>query len=251
MKTDINSKRVAIVTGAAKGIGRAIALKLAGKGIIPIIVDIDEEAGGNVLTEIRELGIETDFLATDVSNVMDVRRCFSQINKRFGSIDILMNNVGILSTTPITEINEDEWQRVIDINLKSMVFTTQTALKYMIPQKWGRIINMSSLAGRMGGLSTGCAYSISKAAIIGLTMCVARRAAGFGITVNAIAPGTSNTEMAKGFTPVERKTLEQSIPVGRLIEPDCVAETAAFLASDSAEFITGAVIDVNGGMFMG
>jgi 3-oxoacyl-[acyl-carrier protein] reductase len=251
MGTEIDGKRVAIVTGAAKGIGRAIALNLAGKGILTVVVDIDQDAARNVATEIGKLGLETDGFVCDVSDVTEIKRCFTEVQRRFGTIDILVNNAGILSTTDITEIDEEEWQRVMDINLKSMVFTTQTALKVMIPRKWGRIINLSSLAGRMGGLSTGCAYSISKAAILGLTMRVARRVAGDGITVNAIAPGTSNTEMAQGFTPAQRKQLEQGIPVGRLIEPNCVAEAVAFLASDAAEFITGAVIDVNGGMFMG
>ena len=251
MQIDADGKRIAMVTGSAKGIGRAIALTLARSGVVPVLVDIDGEAGKKVVTEISDEGIETVCFVCDVSNVGEVRRCFADVFDSFGAVDILVNNAGILSTTSITELDEAEWQRVMDINLKSAVFATQAALKYMIPRKWGRIINISSMAGRMGGFDTGCAYSVSKAAMIGLTMRVARRVASEGITVNAIAPGPTNTDLVQGFAPEVRKRLIDGIPVGRVIEPERIGETAAFLASDAAEFITGAVIDVNGGMFMG
>ena len=251
MQTDDESRRVAVVTGSGKGIGRAIALTFARGGVLPIVVDIDEVAASEVVTEINEQGNASDYFLCDVSVVTQLKQCLADVFDRFGSVDILVNNAGILSTTPITELDEAEWQRVMDINLKSAVFATQAALTYMIPRKWGRIINISSMAGRMGGFDTGCAYSVSKAGMIGLTMRVARRVASEGITVNAIAPGPTNTELVQGFTPEVRKGLIDGIPVGRVIEPERIAETAAFLASDAAEFITGAVIDVNGGMFMG
>jgi 3-oxoacyl-[acyl-carrier protein] reductase len=169
----------------------------------------------------------------------------------YGSVDILVNNAGILSTTDIAHLTEEEWDRTLDINLKSAVFSTQAALKHMIPGGWGRIINISSMAGRMGGISTSCAYTASKAALIGVTMNIARKVAGYGITVNAVAPGTADTEMAQGFSEQERQNLERASLVGKLVDPDSIGETVAFLASDAAAFITGAVIDINGGMFMG
>ena len=201
MQTDQDGKRVALVTGSGRGIGRAIALALAGKGIVPAVVDIDKEAAEAVVTEIKAGGLDCDYFLCDVSLVADIKQCLADVQSRLGSVDILVNNAGILSTTSITELDEVEWQRVMDINLKSAVFATQAALKYMIPRKWGRIINVSSMAGRMGGFDTGCAYSVSKAGMIGLTMRVARRVAGEGITVNAIAPGPSNTDLVQGFTP--------------------------------------------------
>ena len=250
MQIDADGKRIAMVTGSAKGIGRAIALTLARSGVVPVLVDIDGEAAKKVVTEISDEGIETICFVCDVSNVGEVRRCFADVFDSFGAVDILVNNAGILSTTSITELDEAEWQRVMDINLKSAVFATQAALTYMMPRKWGRIINIASMAGRMGGFDTGCAYSVSKAGMIGLTMRVARRVASEGITVNAIAPGPTNTELVQGFTPEVRKRLIDGIPVGRVIEPERIGETAAFLASDRSKNITGQSINLNGGSYM-
>lgn len=243
--------RVAVVTGAARGIGRAIAESLADKGIIPVIADIDYEAAQQAAAGIREKGMPCTCYKVDVSKVEQITGMVDAVAGNFGHIDILVNNAGILSKASINDIDETEWDRVMDINLKSAVFATQQVLKYMTKQRWGRIINISSMAGRMGGFSTGCAYSASKAALIGLTMCVARKVAADNITVNAVAPGTTQSELLKGFTKDELEKLEQSIPLGMLGRPENIAETVAFLASDAACFITGAVIDINGGMFMG
>jgi NAD(P)-dependent dehydrogenase (short-subunit alcohol dehydrogenase family) len=243
--------RIAVVTGAARGIGRATALAFARKGIVPIVIDLDGNAGQSVVAEIGRLGINTICITADVSDVASVTQALEEAVREFGSVDILVNNAGILSTTLIADLTEDEWDTTLAINLKGTVFATQQALRYMVPRKWGRIINISSMAGRMGGISTGCAYTASKSALIGLTMRIAREVAGHGVTVNAIAPGTAETEMVLGFTDEARRELEKSIPTGRLIDPDDIAETAVFLTSDAARSITGAVIDINGGMFMG
>lgn len=244
-------KRVAIVTGGAKGIGRSIALTFAEKGIIPVIADIDSDNAQKVADEIRQKGISAEGYEIDVSNVDHIAQMVDSVYKRFNQIDILVNNAGILSKASIEDLDEKEWDRVMDINVKSAMFCSKHVIKHMENQKWGRIINISSLAGRMGGFSTGCAYSTSKAAILGMTMCIARKVAGSNITVNAVAPGTTESEMAKGFTNEELAKFKQTIPVGRLGKPENIAETVSFLASDDASFITGAVIDVNGGMFMG
>lgn len=243
--------RVAIITGAGRGIGKSIAVALARTGVLPIVVDIDKAAADGVVAELSEEGREAAAFKVDVSKVSELKTLVDEVARRFGSVDILVNNAGILNKTSLEDLEEEEWDRVMGINLKSAVFLMKYASKYMKEKGWGRIVSISSLAGRMGGYSTGCAYSTSKAALIGLTMCVARKVAPFGVTVNAVAPGTAETEMAKGFTSDELAKLTASIPVGKLIKPEGIADAVCFLASDSAEFITGAVLDVNGGMFMG
>jgi 3-oxoacyl-[acyl-carrier protein] reductase len=156
----------------------------------------------------------------------------------------------VISKASILDLSEDEWDRVMNINVKSAVFLSQQVLKHMIPQKHGRIITISSLAGRNGGISTGCAYSVSKAALLGFTKRVARRVAEYGITVNAIAPGPAETEMIKNFTEDELHNLIELIPTGKLIKPKEIAASVIFLASEEAQSITGAVLDVNSGMYM-
>jgi 3-oxoacyl-[acyl-carrier protein] reductase len=166
-------------------------------------------------------------------------------------LDILVNNAGILSTASAETITEAEWDRVMNINVKSAMFASREALRHMKTQGWGRIVNISSIAGRNGGVSSGCAYSASKAALFGLTMCLAGKTAANGITVNAVAPGTTQSDMVKKFTDDEFSKALSTIPMGRLGLPEEIAETVAFLVSDASAFITGAIIDVNGGMFMG
>ena len=245
-----NGSRVAIVTGGAKGIGRAITLEFALKGIVPVIYDLDGDASGKVVEEITSSGGEADSYTVDICRVSQIANAVDETVKKFGRIDILVNNAGVLSKESILDISEDEWDRVMDVNVKSAVFLSQQVLKYMIPQKQGRIITISSLAGRNGGISTGCAYSVSKAALLGFTKRVARRVAEHGITVNAIAPGTTETDMVQKFTDEELRNLIGVIPLGRLIQPQEIAATVVFLASEAAQSITGAVLDINGGMYM-
>ena len=241
-------KRVAVVTGAGRGIGRAIAIALARAGASVAVLDRDEEAGRATVSQI---GADAQYFPVDMAKNEEIARVTSAVVERFGGIDILVNNVGVLSTVPIAEITEAEWKRVIDINLTSAVFASQCAIPYMEKAQWGRIINIASMAGRMGGVSTGVAYSVSKAALLGLTMYLARNLAAANITVNAVAPGPTKTELFDGFTPAQVKNFEDSIPLRRLGKPENVADTVVFLASDAAEFMTGATVDVNGGLFMG
>ena len=243
--------RTAIVTGAARGIGKSIAIVLAKSGVLPVIADIDGDAAQKVQAEIEESGAAARSMKVDVSVVSELSHLVGTVVDEFGSIDILVNNAGILSTAQIGDLTEEEWDRTIDINLKSAVFASQQVIPYMMKSKWGRIINISSMAGRMGGLSTGCAYTASKAALIGVTMRLAREVAAHGITVNAVAPGPTKTEMVLEFAREDQEKLARAAPMGKLIEPERLAESVAFLASDAAEFITGAVLDVNGGTFMG
>lgn len=247
----MRQKRIAIVTGAARGIGKAIATVLARNGALAVIADLDGDAADEVKKAIIARGGEAGAERVDISDVVAVTHLVAKVVEQFGSVDILVNNAGVLSTTQIGELTEDEWDRTMGINLKGAVFASQQVIEHMKPRGWGRIVNISSMAGRMGGLSTGCAYSASKAALIGVTMRLAREVAADGITVNAVAPGPTKTEMVLEFSREEREKLEQAAPMGKLIEPERLAESVAFLASDSAEFITGAVLDVNGGTFMG
>jgi 3-oxoacyl-[acyl-carrier protein] reductase len=173
------------------------------------------------------------------------------VAREFGRVDVLVNNAGILHTTAIAAITEAEWDRILAVNLKGAFFLSQQVLPHMQARGWGRIVNVASVAGRMGGYGSGLAYSASKAGLIGLTMGMARHVAEFGITVNAVAPGTTRSPIVAQFSSEQLEALRQRIPVRRLGEPKDTAAVVGFLASDEAGFITGAVVDVNGGMFMG
>jgi len=243
--------RVAIVTGSAHGIGKAIVLALARRDIFPVVVDIDKDAADRTVEQLRLEGRDALSYKADVSNVDQIAALVNEVTERCDSIDILINNAGVLSKASLVDLDEAEWERVMGVNVKSAAFLMKYVVKRMMEKRWGRIVTISSLAGRMGGYATGCAYSTSKAALLGLTMCVARKVAAFGISGNAIAPGTTETELVKGFSERESEDLKRSIPIGKLVKPEGIAEAVCFLVSDSAEFITGAVLDVNGGMFMG
>ena len=243
-----DEKRIAVVTGAGRGIGLSTAVALAEAGSTVAVLDRDEDAGRSA---VEKIGAGARYFSVDMAEPADIERCVTEVVAECGAIDILVNNVGVLSTTPITDLTEDEWKRVIDINLTSAVFASKCVIPYMEKAGWGRIVTISSMAGRMGGLATGVTYSVSKAALLGLTMNLARNLASENITVNAVAPGPTKTELFDGFTPEQIRRLEDSIPLKRLGKPRNVADTVVFLASDAAEFITGATVDVNGGSFIG
>ena len=237
--------KTAIVTGGAQGIGLAIAESLLSKGVKVVIADINREKG-----EESAARLGCSFTRTDVSSVADLTAMVRFAADTYGSVDILVNNAGILHSTPIEDITEQEWDRMSDINLKSVFFASQAALVHMKNAGWGRIVNISSLAGRMGGYANGVAYSATKAGVIGLTMAMARRVATTGVTVNAIAPGTTESDIIKQFTPEKIESLRGTIPMNRLGSPAEIAAAVSFLASPEASFITGATLDVNGGMYM-
>jgi 3-oxoacyl-[acyl-carrier protein] reductase len=242
---------IAIVTGAGQGIGKAIALCFAKHGAVPIVVDINEDTSKQVVKEIEQLGIQTIYIKLDVSDVPSIRRMVKTVVQEFGTINILVNNAGIVHGTSIEDITENEWDRMLAVNLKGAFFTSQQVLPYMKEKRHGRIINISSNAGRMGGYANGLAYSASKAGIIGLTMGFARRVAEYNITVNAVAPGTTETDIIKQLPADKIEKVKELIPLKRMGKPEEIAEAVIFLASEGAGFMTGAVLDVNGGMFMG
>lgn len=245
--------KVAIVTGAGQGIGKAIVTSFLSFNARVLAADINEEAlavlKGEAETEFGPNMIDT--VKVDVSSVNDIKQMVETCNRSFGSVDILVNNAGILHSTPIEDITEEEWDKIMAVNLKSMFFSSQAVLPYMKKKKWGRIINMSSLAGRMGGYKNGLAYSASKAGIIGLSQGMARRVSTSQITVNAIAPGTTESDIIKQFSAEAKQQLRKMVPLGRLGKTEDIANLVTFLASEMAGFITGTVIDINGGMYMG
>ncbi|MEI6385162.1 MAG: SDR family NAD(P)-dependent oxidoreductase [Spirochaetota bacterium] len=244
-------KRVAVITGGSKGIGQAIALRLAREGADIVIADIDKDAMHSAADAIRVLGGKVMELTLDVASVDEIKDGVGKILREMGKIEILVNNAGIAPTTSIDKISEEEWRRVLDVNLNSVFFMSQAVIDPMKKQKWGRIINISSMAGRMGSIVAGCHYGASKAAILGITKNFARFLAMDGVTVNAIAPGPVMSDIIRSFSAEKVLMLKQNSPMGRIGTVENVAETVAFLCSDGADFMTGATIDVNGGMFMG
>jgi len=243
--------RVALVTGAGQGIGRACAEHLAEKGMAVVVADLQAGMAEQVAAALRQRGYESSSVTVDVADVAAVKDTVARVAREYGRVDVLVNNAGILHTTPIQEITEAEWDHILAVNLKGAFFVSQQVLPLMVAKHWGRIINIASIAGRMGGYSNGLAYSASKAGLIGLTMGMARRVAEFGITVNAVAPGTTRSPILDKIPDAQLEELRQRIPLKRLGEPQDTAALVAFLASEEAGFITGAVVDVNGGMFMG
>jgi 3-oxoacyl-[acyl-carrier protein] reductase len=250
MHESTDGGRIVVVTGGAGGIGLQIALKFAGEGDIVVIFDLDGAAGDQAAGEMKKLKLQAYFCKTDVATKDSVRASVDWTKQQFGGIDVLVNCAGILDVGPIEELEESLWDRVIDVNLKGSFLVMQAVIPCMKGRPNGRIINISSLAGRMGGIRTGPAYSASKAGMIGLTKAVARMVAPHEITVNAVAPSTTNTEMAQQFSDRDRDEILASIPMARFVETDEIAEAVFFLASEKAGMITGVVLDINGGAFM-
>ena len=248
MRTD---RKVAIVTGAAQGIGRETAAQLAKIGFITVIVDVNENAGREAAEVIGKFRREVLFIHTDLSRVEGIQSMVDQVAGKFGRIDVLVNNAGILHTTAVEEITLEEWDRIVRVNLTAPFFACQKVLPYMKRSEYGRIVNIASLAGRMGGIATGLAYSASKAGLIGLTRGMALRLAPFNITVNAVAPSSTEGPMIRQLTDQQLVEVKNRIPLGRLAKPAEVAAAVVFLASAEASYITGAVVDVNGGIYMG
>ncbi len=240
--------RIALVTGAGQGIGRAIALKLAGEGATLVINDISPSAE-EVAIKIKAGGGEAVAILADVSSAADVSRMIEQITSQYGRIDILVNNAGIARDSLIMRMTEEDWDKVLAINLRSVFLCTRAVVRSMLKQRWGRIISIASIVGLIGNPGQ-VNYASAKAGIIGFTKAIAREVASRGITANAIAPGFIDTEMTKKLSDNQRQELTRNIPLGRLGMPEDVAEAVAFLASPGAGYISGQVLTVDGGMTM-
>jgi 3-oxoacyl-[acyl-carrier protein] reductase len=243
--------RTAIVTGGGSGIGRAVCLQLAARGVGLAIVDIRLEQAESVAAEVAAAGGEALACRANVSASGDVAAVVQQVISRFGRIDILVNCAGIYQVGPITAISEDDWDRVLDINLKGAFLFCKKVAPVMQAQGGGAIVNTSSISGRTKSTLAGVNYVASKAGIIGLTMCLANQLAGDGIRVNCVAPGTTDTPMTSVvFSAADAEHFKTSIPLGRMGQPEEIAAAIVFLASPAASFITGETINVNGGAFM-
>lgn len=247
----IKSGKTAIVTGAAGGIGLAIAKKLASEGTAVALCDLNMEEASRQAELLRAEGRNAIALCVDVSSVGQLKNMVAETVGHFGGLDILVNNAGILNSSSIQSMEEQVWDKVMAVNLKAVFFACQAALDSLKKSKAGRIINVSSLAGRMGGYETGLAYSASKGGVLSLTMGMARQLAPFGITVNALCPGTTESDIIKQWSEQQVAGLKSRIPLGRLGKVEDMASAAAFLASDQAAYITGHCLDVNGGIYMG
>ncbi|HHW37416.1 MAG TPA: SDR family oxidoreductase [Bacillales bacterium] len=244
-------ERVAVVTGAAQGLGLAITKKLLENGKKVVFIDVNQallhELEQSYRFEYKERAM---FIQTDVSNIVQIRETINTIINKWARIDILVNNAGIREETSIENIEEQEWDRIIDVNLKGTFFFSQSVIDVMKKQKWGRIINMSSFGGQVGPLTSGAHYCASKAGQLALTKVFARSLSKDGITVNAVAPAAIRTPEMDRIEPGKLAKMVEGIPVGRVGEDLEVAELVLYLASGSAGYITGSTFDINGGLLM-
>jgi 3-oxoacyl-[acyl-carrier protein] reductase len=241
--------KIALVTGAAQGIGRDIALGLAADGADVAICDVNLEAAQKTAADIEAKGRKSLALKANVAASADVTAMIDQVVEKFGRIDILVNNAGITRDGLIIRMKDDDWDLVLAINLKGAFLCTKSALKYMTKQRSGTIINIASIVGAMGNAGQ-ANYVASKAGLIGLTKTIAREYSNRNVTANAVAPGFIDTAMTQALTEQVRADLAKQIPLGRLGSSEDVANAVRFLASPSAAYITGQVIHVNGGMYM-
>jgi 3-oxoacyl-[acyl-carrier protein] reductase len=241
--------KVALVTGGAQGIGKAVALLLARNGADMVVSDINLEKAEETAKEIEAIGSKTMAIRTDVANLNDVEQMVRSIMERFGKIDILVNNAGITRDKLILRMTEEDWDAVLNINLKGTFNCTKAVVKHMAKQRYGKIVSIASVVGEMGNAGQ-ANYAASKAGVIGFTKTVAREFAQRGINVNAIAPGYVQTPMTEALSEKVKEKLKRLIPMERLGRPEDVAEAVLFLVSEASSYVTGQVLNVNGGIYM-
>jgi 3-oxoacyl-[acyl-carrier protein] reductase len=242
--------RIALVTGASQGIGRACALALAGAGATVALAARNEAKLAEVAAEIEAAGGKAAAFALDVASEESIKAGAKAILERFGKVEILVNNAGITRDDLVLRMKRSDWDDVISTNLTGAFLLTQAVLRAMLKNRWGRIVNISSVVGRTGQAGQ-VNYAATKAGLIGMTQSLAREVAARGITVNAVAPGYIETPMTAVLTPEQTAAMMAAIPLGRAGTEADIANAVIYLASEGAGYVTGAVLDVNGGMFMG
>ena len=241
--------KTAIITGSGRGIGRAIALAMAAQGANIVVNDVNMESADEVVAEIEAMGRQAIAVKADVTAEEQVLAMVEACINRFGKLDILVNNAGIIQTAPVTEIDGKDWDRVMEVNLKGVFLCCKAVLAPMKAQHGGKIVNIASVAGKRGGglLGNSC-YSASKGGVIAFTKSLARESGPFGINVNAITPAFTDTEMTRSIAPDKKEFIIKMLPLGRVGQPDDIAGAVCFLASSMSDYMTGEIMDVDGGL---
>lgn len=242
---------VAVITGAARGIGKSIALKLASEGASVVLIDLrfpEDDAGG--ISEFNDKGYDATAIALDITDHAAVDAAAERIIREKGKIDILVNNAGIIARGSIKDLDHETWRKVMDVNVNGTFNWCKAVAPGMMERRIGKIVNISSIAGKMGDITAAPVYGTSKGAVNTLTKSLARQLAEYGINVNAVAPHAIETDMSAEWPEEKRKAVIESIPLKRMGSADEVAEAALFLASPGASFITGEVLNLNGGYLM-
>ena len=239
--------KVAIVTGSGQGIGKETALALAAEGVHVCVNDINEEAGRAAAKEVEALGVKALYVKADIGSEQDIKDMFQTVAKELGTVDILVNNAAISPKVPFEEIPAEQFEKVMRINLLGSFLCSQQAFFQMKEKRWGRIVNLSSMAGRFGANKAGVHYSATKAGIIGMTLSLAKKMGPYNITVNCVAPGRINTALTQVLPKEVQDQIRSQIPLNRFGEPSECASVITFLASEKAGYVSGACVDILGG----
>jgi NAD(P)-dependent dehydrogenase (short-subunit alcohol dehydrogenase family) len=242
--------RVAIVTGAARGIGASTAELLARRGVKVALCDIDSDLTQQVVAGIIQTGGEAEVFLCDVSKPADTDQLVRDVVARYSKVDILVNNAGICPRIPVEEMTEDMFDLMMGINLKPIFFLTRAAAEAMKPQKWGRVVNVSSTGGRIGGVHNSTVYSATKGGVLAMTKSLARHYAPYNILVNAVAPGAVETRLFENVTPDAKAAYVETVPLRRMADPLEIAHAIVQLCAEETTWVTGATLDVNGGVVM-